>query len=318
MDFLFAGLSILVGTGMIISMATFSKLLRVLHTHHRDDWEALGKPTGFGFHPEGVFDWKGLDASQRLSLKLLMGIPKEIARHPVPRRHASIIRALNFLLIPAMAFLMFLTLGQAGRVARLKLLPKNMNLKTTITFVASLGIILATGEEPKRDPTWAHATGMEEFTLTTQNPTNQKWKVRLVKITEKGTTTIERTDTKIQTSANPSEHFPEGFGMLGLQLLKANFEKQEAVFSRTFAFGLAKNEFTLTKENPVSERWRIRLVSVNKQGIPTVENLDTKTRLSADDSGSFSSNDTGFSGLELLKADFEKQEAVFTMIYAID
>lgn len=202
--------------------------------------------------------------------------------------------------------------------AGLSILRKNMNLKTTITFVASLGIILATGEEPKRDPTWAHATGMEEFTLTTQNPANQKWKVRLVTITEKGTTTIERTDTKIQTSANPSEHFPEGFGMHGLQLLKANFEKQEAVFSRTFAFGLAKNEFTLTKENPVSERWRIRLVSVNKQGIPTVENLDTKTRLSPDEAGSFSSNDTGFSGLELLKADFEKQEAVFTMIYAID
>ena len=43
---------------IVTSMAFFDRLIRWLHTERRDEWVALGRPTGFLFRPEGVSFWR--------------------------------------------------------------------------------------------------------------------------------------------------------------------------------------------------------------------------------------------------------------------
>jgi len=71
---------------IVTSMAFFDRLIRWLHAERRDEWIALGRPTGFLFRPEGVSFWRSDSKLKELQMQWTFVTPAWVGERPELRR----------------------------------------------------------------------------------------------------------------------------------------------------------------------------------------------------------------------------------------
>jgi len=61
---------------MLIAILAYDRILRCIYTNRKEEWVALGKPTGVFFKPTGTTFWAGYMNRSQFGLRLLFYSPK--------------------------------------------------------------------------------------------------------------------------------------------------------------------------------------------------------------------------------------------------
>jgi hypothetical protein len=69
----------LVVLAIIVAMAMYDRLIRWLRTNRNDEWEGLGRPTGYLSKPQGGYFWRSDVRKTALSHRLVFETPKWVS-----------------------------------------------------------------------------------------------------------------------------------------------------------------------------------------------------------------------------------------------
>jgi len=71
---------------VVTAMASFDRLIRWVHSKRKDEWLALGSPTGYLFRPEGVSFWRSDSKKTQLAGRGFFAPPAWVSESEELRR----------------------------------------------------------------------------------------------------------------------------------------------------------------------------------------------------------------------------------------
>ena len=93
---------------MVTAMATFDRLVRWLHATKRDEWLALGSPTGYFFTPDSASFWRSDTKKTQLAHRLIFVTPAWISDSASMRKALLVYRCSSVIGLGSILFMIYL------------------------------------------------------------------------------------------------------------------------------------------------------------------------------------------------------------------